>query len=283
MSPSRVNTRRIIKTFYRSWWRRPLWLVAIFVVIPLLVGRVALNPLLVRAVRHHLSTTSHVAAATFSDLDVFLFPPSFTFRDVVVRGPSGEKLEVDRLEVHLTSLRELRASVPHIRLRMVHPQLALVPGAGDIARWMRTLPSARVDVTGVEKGSLSNATNREGLPLFQDIKGEFEGLEVGAPLAGGPTPTSARAKDGGPILQWQIWLDAKLDASDPFHAIVKVQPDGVWRRASPSSRSPRRGHLLEAARWHWTRAPRARGPGRTRRWRSAGRAPRSRSRWRRTD
>jgi hypothetical protein len=47
-------------------------------------------------------------------------------------------------------------------------------------------------------------------------------------VAGSPTPASARAKDGGPILQWQVWLDAKLDASDPFHAIVKVQPDGVW-------------------------------------------------------
>lgn len=213
-----LNTRRIIKRFYRPGWRRPFWLVMTLVVVPLLVGRVMLNPLLERLIRHRLGSLQTIAAASFSDLDVFLFPPSFTFRDVIVRGPSGEGLEVDRLEIHLATLGDLRSAEPHLRARLVHPTLRLVPGAGDLERWARALPTARFDVTGVENGSVAGASNvgGDGRAFLQALSGDIEGLATGSAL-------------GAAGVGWQTRMDGRLDGTDPLHLLFRGEPSGAWQ------------------------------------------------------
>jgi hypothetical protein len=231
MRPERLNTRKMIKRFYRSWWKRPFWLLVVLIV-PLVVGRIVLTPLVQEAIRQHLDRSHGPGVVSFRDLDIFLFPPSFLFKDVAIHGGapgggSGDDLVVDRLEVHVASLRELVAPVPRVRLRMVRPRLQLHPGAHDLERVARALPTARVEVTGFEGGSINaptSETKADGKAILDGMNGDIEGIATGAEVGRGG---------------WQIWADGRLFERSPFHAFVKLEPTGAWQGTVTLQENPR--------------------------------------------
>jgi hypothetical protein len=227
MRPERLNTRKMIKRFYRAGWRRPWWLLIAFVVVPLIVGRIALTPLVQTAIRQHLNRLHGVAVVSFRDLDIFLFPPSFTFKDVTIQGGgtagSGDGLVVDRLEVHVASLQELMAASPRIRLRMVRPQMRLHPGAQDLERLARALPTARAEVTSVEGGSITVAAGGGDKVILESVSGDIEGLATGAEVGSGG---------------WQIWVDGRLLERNPIHAFVKLEPTRAWQATVTLQENP---------------------------------------------
>ena len=219
--PERLNTDQMVRRFYRAWWKRPFWLLG-GVVVALVAGRIALTPLLINHFRQQLDQRTGNGAVTFRDLDVYLFPPTFVFRDVDVRlgGGAGESLQVPRVEIHAPSWRSLAQPAPVLRVRLERPALRLVSGSQDLERIARALPAARIEVASVSGGSVGNRSAPDGRPVIERITGELEGLASGTEVG--------KAK-------WQFWGDGHLLGLDPIHVVVGGDLAGALR-ASLSGR-----------------------------------------------
>jgi hypothetical protein len=185
-------------------------------------GRIALTPVLKGQIRRELDRRTGNGAVTFRDLDVFLFPPSFTFKDVAARGPAGDTVQIDRVELHMDSLRELRAAVPRVRARLVRPQLQIAAaandkkGAGeDLSRILNALPPAQIEVASVVNGTVRSTTAALGRPVLAGITGDIEGINTGGVQVGAGT--------------WQIWCDARIADGDAMHTVMNGKANGSWQ------------------------------------------------------
>jgi hypothetical protein len=143
----RSPTRKMLRTFYRPWYRRPFsWLLAI---VPLVVvGRFAAGPWLEHRARVLLTRVPE-HRVTFTGFEVFTFPPAIALRGVKVDRlvPAGltPLLTADRVEIHLP-WSELFARDRKVDLRLVRP--TLLAGAGralELGTLFGALPPVRVE------------------------------------------------------------------------------------------------------------------------------------------
>jgi hypothetical protein len=227
--PERVNTVQLVRRFYRSWWRRPFWLLGLALV-GVIAGRIALTPLMMKWVRGELDRRAGAGVVTFRDLDLYLLPPTFVFKEVTVRpSGGGESLELARAEVHVASWRELREPLPMVRVRFDRPVLRMMPGEKGLETIARALPAARIEVATIAGGTIGNGAATAGRPVMERIAGEVEGLATGSEVG--------RAK-------WQFWGDVSLLGVDPVHVVVGGEPNGSWqatvagRQADASGTAP---------------------------------------------
>ena len=226
--PERVNTVQIVRRFYRSWWKRPFWLLGV-VAVAAVAGRIALTPYLMKRVHSELDRRAGAGVVTFRDLDVYLFPPTFVFKDVAVRPTgTGESLDVPRAEVHVASWRELRQPLPMVRVRLDRPALRMMPGGRGLETIARGLPAARVEVATIAEGTVGNGAATTGRPVMERISGEIEGLATGSEVG---------------RVKWQFWGDASLLGVDPVHVVIGGEPNGSWQatvagRQSDASATP---------------------------------------------
>lgn len=230
--PERVNTVQIVRRFYRSWWRRPFWLLGIAAV-AVVAGRIALTPFLMKRVRAELEQRAGAGVVTFRDLDLYLFPPTFVFKDVAVRPPgTGESLDLARAEIHVASWREFREPLPMVRLRLDRPVLRMVPGGKGLEALARALPAARVEVATIGGGTIENGAATAGRPVMERVTGEVEGLATGSEVG--------RAK-------WQFWGDVRLLGTDPVHVVVGGEPNGSWQATVAGRQADAAGSAAAAA------------------------------------
>jgi hypothetical protein len=193
------SDHKLLMTFYRPWYKRPI--VLLFVLLPILgLARLALTPLAWYQTQRALAQLPEYDIS-FSSMSLGLFSKQVVFRNVQVHHRGDDKQD-DRLalatipfvQIDGPVLRWLRGGPieevsllePIFRLR-THDHLALSPQARSAweqaaSRW----PLTQIKVLHVHKGALISEVQAQGKlsaydrPLIREMDLTIKGLGLGA-------------------------------------------------------------------------------------------------------